>query len=612
MMIKEKNNTGLYSFKSRLRSFFYLLLGVVIVAMSIYVGLFTYTLQQRTYRDVMQLLSLYNEQTSSNLKSVDYYLMELSNYSTDISSVALLDDISDNYNSIIRISQMFEFNLRSFPTIKGMYAYFPRSKRWVGYSNSSDSRISLQPYLKEQFQNEEILADIKNTNGLKWIPYNYEDNTYLVKTFFYDNSMVGAWTDLKTLASSLRSLKDMDALILFTDKTGDIVSIESPYSEAKELINDISDYRENIKLPVNESLNSYSVITVAGKSYMVTTAELEYCDYFITAMIPMRKIISSTDIFWGYAIMFILILLMAFSVIVYFFNRLIHRTMSMMTTMNNAIIAGEPEHRIDISNEKCVEVLEVATTYNKMVDHIQKLKVDVYEEGLQKKNFQLFFLRSQVAPHFLINCLNMITYLADGSPENTAVLRKMIETLSKHLRYTLGTDEQVPISKELEFLDNYVELTKLRFPGCIIYEKSIDESSLNAAIFPVMLIMFMENTFKHNLVMGEQLKVIDKIDVYENDGNKRLHITHIDSGEGFDDAFLEDFKKNHATTIKKADGSNIGINNVIHRLQLYYGETASMNLTNEPGMGARIDIDIPYVEFQESKNKKETVHGIIS
>lgn len=611
-MKKEKNNLKNYSFRKRLYNILYLLFGVTLAGLIGYSAFFSYSMQQRTYKDVRQLLSLYNEETSKDLKSVDYYLMELKNYSTEVATTATLESIDGHYSSILRISQMFEFNLRSFPSIKGMYAYFPKSNTWVGYSNTAESQKTFQPFLKNQFQNEEILGYIEDANGLKWIPYNYENKTYLVKTFMYDNSMIGAWTDLNALSSSLTSLDDMEAVIIFTDKEGNVISIESPSSVAKDMAANLAEQKDQLRLPLKKSLNGSSEITVDSKRYMVTTQELDYCDYYITAMIPMKIISQSVNTFWRYALLFMILILIVFGIVVYFFNKLVGGTMKMLTSMNNAIMSGDMDHRIDVTDERCDEVLEVATTYNSMVDHIQKLKLDVYEERIHKKNFQLFFLKSQVAPHFLINCLNMITYLADGTKENTAILRSMIETLSKHLRYTLSTSEHVPLSKELEYLDNYVELTKIRFPGCITYEKDIDEMAPSAEVFPLILIMFMENAFKFNLIMGEELIVKVSANVYLKNDEKRLHISHVDSGEGFSEEFLEQFNNDQYILITDKDGNHVGIKNVVSRLRLYYDESAVMKLSNEPGMGARIDLDIPYVEYQKPKDEKTTMKGIIS
>ena len=604
-MNTEKNNIHTYSFRKRLYTMFYVVFSMTLLSLILYSVYFGISIKQRTYKDAQQLLALYNEQTSNNLKSVDYYLMEISNYSPEISSLAIQYDISDYYRELSKISQMFEFNLRSFTSIKGMYAFFNRSNTFIGYSGVSDVNNTFQHYLKQELLNTENEENIKHPNDIKWVLHYYNDRTYLVKAFVYSSSTVGAWTDFTTLASALRSLNDMESLILFSDEAGNIISIEGSSAEAKTLLPQIREKQDSIVVPIEKTLNSSSVITVDGVKYMLTTASLDYCDYYITAMIPEPVILKDVRAFWKYAILFLLAIVMINVIFIIFFSRILRETSSMIGNMTDAIIAGNLDHRIDFQNERCEEVRSIATAYNSMVDSIQQLKLDVYEERIQKKNFQLFFLRSQVAPHFLINCLNMISYLADGTKENTEILRKMIHSLSKHLRYTLNTEDHVPLSREKEYLDNYVELTKLRFPECITYESDFSEDSLDASVFPLVLIMFMENAFKFNLVMGEKLTVIARAYVYETNNEKRLHLTHIDSGEGYDDEFLKAFTQNDTIVINENNGAKVGITNIVKRLRLYYDESATMKLSNEPGMGARIDIDIPYITYVASSPKTD-------
>ncbi|MBO6128177.1 MAG: histidine kinase [Pseudobutyrivibrio sp.] len=307
----------------------------------------------------------------------------------------------------------------------------------------------------------------------------------------------------------------------------------------------------------------------------------------------MTNINQSLFNFWKFAFAIMAIAIICFSIIIVLFNHFVNRTIAMLVSMSDSVIAGHLEERIDASNENCIEIRKVAESYNSMLDNIQKLKLDIYEERIQKKNFQLYFLKSQIAPHFLINCLNMISYLADGTEENTKILKTMITTLSGHLRYTLTTKDNVPLYQEIEYLNNYVELTKLRFPNCITYETEFDETAMDAGVFPILLIGFVENVFKHNLIMGESLIIKCKSKRYQEKGEERLHFTIIDSGEGYSDDFLEDFYNDN---IK--DSECIGIKNVENRLKLYYDDSAYMKLSNEEGMGARTDIDIPYIEYK--------------
>ncbi len=586
-----------YSFKKQLFHIFILLLAVTVTAMTLYFSYFTYSSQRRTYKDVQQLLSLYNEQTSKNLKSIDYFLMELTNYSQDISSVALQDNIKGSYSSLIKISQMFEFNIRSFPIICGMFTYFPKSDAWVGYTGTVEYTNTFHPFLKEQFKTGGILDYVKIVNGLQWIPLEYEGKTYLVKAFYYANSVVGAWTDLETLSSSLTTLDDMNAMVIFTDKDGNIININGTSSDSKETVREITSDNIEFTIPVSESVNSSHVMKLLGQRYLVTTSELDYCDYYVSVMIPMSEIVHESQTLWRYSALFILLVCSIFGGIIYLFFKLTNHTVQMMNSMSDAIVAGDSEKRIDISNERCEEVIGIAKNYNNMVDSLQKYKVDVYEERIQKKNFQLLFLRSQIAPHFLINCLNMISYLADGTAENTKVLRQMIGTLSKHLRYTLSTDDKVPLSRELEYLENYIDLNKVRFPGCISYEMDFDPLAMDAQVFPLILIMFTENTFKFNLVMGEPLTIKVTTQIYEEDGSKRLHIVHLDSGEGYSQDVLDYFEGKRENMKDGHEKAQIGMTNIVRRLELFFGDSASIRFSNEKDYGARIDIDIPYVPY---------------
>lgn len=573
-----------YSFRRRLYSILYLLITLQIAGFVVYFLFFSYTLRRNAYRESRETLALYNAQITENLRGVDYFLMELGNYNRDISVVATQTDPAEHYGDIIRINNQFEFSLRSFQNILGLYAYFPRSDTWVGYSGSSESRQTFQPFLRDQLRSEEVLETIQGVNGLYWVPYNYEGDTYFVKTFYIDSTILGAWTNIDRLTSALKTLREEDTLIFYIDEDGDVLP---------SLGNAAAQEFSSLRIPVEKTKEDYELMTIGGIRYLVLTEPLSYCNYSIAALVPLSSIDRSfRDIFW-YLILLLLVTLGGFLITERLLNRFMANTTGMMENITDAIVRGESDRRIELSGQRCEEILEMARSYNSMVDSIQSLKISVYEESLNRRTFQLYALRSQVAPHFLINCLNMISYLADGDPQHTEVIRQMIATLSRHLRYTLSTRDKVPLSEELHYLDNYVELSRLRFPGCITYEKEIDERALSAMVFPLILISLTENSFKYNLVMGESLKVIVRAAVSE-DGS-RVHLTHIDSGEGYSKEFLDHYHSGTREDFVNEYGHHIGIRNIYERMRLYYGDSVRLELSNEPGLGARNDIDIPFM-----------------
>ena len=82
-------------------------------------------------------------------------------------------------------------------------------------------------------------------------------------------------------------------------------------------------------------------------------------------------------------------------------------------------------------------------------------------------------------------------------------------------------------------------MTELRFPGCLNWEIHVDEKCRNASVFPIILLMFTENTIKHNMIMGEELRVRITGSLVERNGEKYVVLTHLDSGSGYFEEDLE-------------------------------------------------------------------------
>ena len=119
------------------------------------------------------------------------------------------------------------------------------------------------------------------------------------------------------------------------------------------------------------------------------------------------------------------------------------------------------------------------------------------EALLQRSQFELKLLRAQVQPHFLFNTLNSMYYEAFMDSPRTA---QLIERLSDIMRYFVdqSSQETVPLATEVQFLDNYIALERIRIrpePG-IEFEKKYDGS---VAIPPMLLMTFVENIFKHGI-----------------------------------------------------------------------------------------------------------------
>ncbi|RCH54570.1 hypothetical protein DJ568_12170 [Mucilaginibacter hurinus] len=167
----------------------------------------------------------------------------------------------------------------------------------------------------------------------------------------------------------------------------------------------------------------------------------------------------------------------------------------------------------------------------------------------QRLNAELSFLKSQVNPHFLFNSLNSIYSLAYQRSETTP---EAILKLSEIMRYMLyeSNDNKVDLEKEVHYLQNYIDLQKIRFGHKAFVEFDVNGTIDNQRIAPLLLISFIENAFKHGVA---------------NDPQKPIKM-QMNLQSGRLDFSVEN--KKHANNRDATGG--IGLSNVKRRLNLLY------------------------------------------
>lgn len=183
-------------------------------------------------------------------------------------------------------------------------------------------------------------------------------------------------------------------------------------------------------------------------------------------------------------------------------------------------------------------------------------EIQVLQTELGRSHANLDFLRSQINPHFLFNAMN--TLYGTAIQENAERTAEGIQKLSDMMRFMLqeNVQEKIALSREIEYLNNYISLQKLRTdttPGINI-QTDIAETETFLQIAPMLLIPFVENAFKHGLSFREPSHIKIALEIKDStlyfDVNNSLHPrTENDPEKG---------------------KSGIGLENVKQRLQLIY------------------------------------------
>lgn len=122
----------------------------------------------------------------------------------------------------------------------------------------------------------------------------------------------------------------------------------------------------------------------------------------------------------------------------------------------------------------------------------------IREKGRASLQYELDFLKNQLSPHFLFNTLNNITALIQLDPKRA---ESSMNKLSKLLRITLyqTSDQQIPISEDIDILQKYAELEKLRLDENYDLQFNIDIEDPQYQIAPLMAMPLMENAIKHSI-----------------------------------------------------------------------------------------------------------------
>lgn len=134
----------------------------------------------------------------------------------------------------------------------------------------------------------------------------------------------------------------------------------------------------------------------------------------------------------------------------------------------------------------------------KVNTHLNKNKLLLQQVKQTQLNAEIKYLKYQVQPHFLFNTLNNIYALIDSSPNKA---KQSVHTMSKMMRYVLhdASNNKVPLVKEIEFLERYIDLMQLRVSSNLTLEKNFPIVNQPIKIAPLIFITFIENAFKHGI-----------------------------------------------------------------------------------------------------------------
>ena len=205
----------------------------------------------------------------------------------------------------------------------------------------------------------------------------------------------------------------------------------------------------------------------------------------------------------------------------------------------------------------------------------RSLRDEQQMEELKRQNLQaeMDYLRYQINPHFFMNTLNNIHALIDI---DTEYAKSAVIELSKMMRYVLyeSGSETISLKKDIQFIENYIELMRIRYDSsidiCLDYPATIPNK---VAIPPLLLIVFVENAFKHGVSYN--------------------HASFIHIRIGYRDDAVTAVVRNSRHEKSRPGTTGIGLENVKKRLALIYQDNYTLSIDDSDPAVYTVKLIIP-------------------
>jgi two-component system sensor histidine kinase YesM len=560
------------------------IIAVILIAIPMLAISMTYT---KTVKEIIS--KKYTETAIQSVyeagEQIDFILRDVEEFSTVIiSDTELLEKAEkpDKYN-------VDEFNtlLRSFilsrDDIEVIDIVLPKGKYSIG-ANMIDSKMSVQEELQESSGQPvwldteshviEILSGKFHKNyfalGRKIINYNtLEDLGYLVINL-----------EEVMLEQAYKSLLDNQFEdIYICDDTGTIIS----HTDKKKIGSTIKfkPYAESI---LNTDKQKGHFEFTEGVDKVAIYSMIQSTGWKIIKTIPTNYLYKEINIIQRDFLIGGVIYGVAIIIFMIFFSVRYTDPMMKMMGVIKKVEQGDLTARTEISTND--EVGQLGKSLNKMIAEMGNLIDKLIKEEQEKKEVELEALHAQINPHFLYNTLNTIKWMAKIQGNNS--VSRAIVALIKLLRVStnLGTDK-ITLKEELEYVNNYVVIQKLKYNEGINIKLDIEESCMDRMMPKLILQPIVENAIIYG-ICEEHMDINIQIAAYKKDNELLIEI--IDDGPGIQTEIVEEILRSKSD---KNRFSKVGLNNINQRIKLYYGNEYGLSIESKLGVGTKVIVKIP-------------------
>lgn len=525
------------------------------------------------------MASSYILQIDNELKEVDKYLSYLQGFSSDLQIMEYSSTETDAYTlAKVRLHLKMKEEITRFSSISSILVYSRSKGNFLEILNgeaSLEMRESLKKHVLEVLIDQGTGSN-SMTGDTTWSVQRINGEYELIRTLQMGDLSLVAIGNFMNLSNMMNRsvIAENSALVLMTAQGMPITHEELFLENNLQLKRDLQGYH----------------LQGGSTKFIIVGAGSSMSDFSLIALIPDDSILERLPTLQRAIIVisFILITLLPMSLIL--LRKVIWMPVRELVTAMRKVEQGDLVYRIS-SKPSSEEFVILNRSFNNMMDQMNKLTIDIYEEKINRQKFELEHLKLQIKPHFFLNSLNIIYTLARS--KNFKVIQELTYCLIEYFRFMFKSDmEYVMLKEELKHVRNYIQIQELRMPGSLIYEERVPDFLKDTLVPPLIIHTFVENTLKYAVTLNFPINLTVAVQLVEAEPHPpMLKITIHDTGKGFDEGILEKLQKEER--IIDENREHIGIRNIQQRLKLQYKGRAGIGYGNAETGGALVEIFIP-------------------
>lgn len=560
-----------------------MLLFLLIISVLYY--LFIYTFSQDQFESSFQTFSESIEtQLDAQFHSVEQSAIQLS-YFSNMQEILFSKDPLVYLSNISGCNQLLDYLKMASPMITEVIITSPYGHTF--YSGTTGK------YRYQQFA-EKIIQDNQNmthnsffltippeddSNQLPQLVYCFQVHNTLLPGYVSNEYAFGmALIDINILAglSSSGNYEREIKAILYCD---DVVYTSREVSQAE-------------MAALQEGIQGH--FRLGGVEFTCHTVMLENLDMSIVDLVPTADLLQNSVMARNIGTAVLLVTCACLISSTWFILHHISVPVKQMVTDMRDIQKGVQK---SLTLPKLSDLRYVAESVNRTLDVLetsnrrqQEMSHTLYQTTLAQKQAQLNAYKNQISPHFLFNTLESMRSMAHHY--QVPILENMLTSLASLFRYSLRSNLVVSLREELNHVQYYFNVMDMRTPQRYELRVEVSSEALRHPLLSMVLQPLVENSITHGF-RRKRKPCILLLQGQVNEENGMLCLTVVDNGTGIPMEKLQELEQRCFQEEEALHNDHIGLENVLHRLRLFYGDDFRFSLRSKEGHYTAVTLYIP-------------------